>query len=124
MSRAFYYIAALALAASCARVVTDPLPATAERFDPPPAWQVYLDSMRTCSGLTRTASIDELTWYRAPDGALGEQIAARWDFPHRVILTAFYADTQNGDVIMHELLHDLLGSGEHPPVFDRCHVNN
>lgn len=125
MSRAFYYIALLALVASCTRYVTDPLPPGAIQFTPPPSWQRYADSMARCSGRAFSGEID---WWLVEDGTLGQQITARWDYPHRIAITRWYYATENGTTIMHEMLHDLLGTDnlpepQHPPVFDRCGVN-
>lgn len=119
----------LALVAAQCALPTElmlPLPAGAERFNEPARWRVYRDSMASCSGLEFRGEIE---WWAVPDGSLGEQVAARWDFPHRIALARFYYQNEVGSTIMHELLHDLLGrdnwppGAAHPPVFDRCHVN-
>lgn len=96
------------------------------RFDPPVAWAAEYAALEACSGLR--GSFARIEWWRAPDDSLGAKILARWDWPHRITLSAWIVSIDHRQVRDHEMLHDLLGranwpGGEaHPPVFARCGV--
>ena len=47
-----------------------------------------------------------------------------WTSPHRIYLSEFARSDSAGDyfTVRHEILHDLLGAGGHPPVFRTCNL--
>lgn len=92
----------------------------AQALVPAAEYQQWYREMEQCSG--RRGEYDRIVWYTVPDGKLGEQIMARWDAPHTIQLTEFVVRVTLARTIKHEMLHDLLQSGEHPQVFDTCEV--
>ena len=112
----------LLILAGCAPITA--LPDGAERFVPPPSWGAHRAAMVACAGID---SAGPIVWYVAPDGSLGPGVLARWDYPHRITLTAFVAEAELAATIRHELLHDLWArdvppDAPHPPVFATCGV--
>jgi hypothetical protein len=92
------------------------LPAGAEPFVPPAVYQQWWQLTEQCSG--SSGSYADLTWYRVPGvDAIplgnGTSVNARWDpVENRIILAG---DTEfAGDLVRHEMLHALLGTGGHP----------
>ncbi len=84
---------------------------------------VNLDSLwaadLACSGLT--GDWHRITWFQVPgytfqtpDGPMG----GWWSASHAIYL----AESQDAAflTIRHEMLHDLLQRGDHPPVFSAC----
>jgi len=92
------------------------LPAGAEHFVPPAAYQQWWQLTEECSG--SSGSFADVRWYRVPGVDViplgdGTSVNARWDASgNRIILAG---DTEfAGDLVRHEMLHALLRSGGHP----------
>lgn len=112
----------LALALSVAACLAHPFePAGAQPFTPAAVYAVWWQRMEACAGIT--APLDQVEWY----DVAGEQFAtpegARWGWwspPHEIYVAAVHLDDEW--LVEHEMLHDLLQTGEHPAVFETCGV--
>lgn len=98
-------------------------PAEAVPFQPPKSFVAAWRAMEACSGLS--GRVANVRWFRVP--ALPDNLEGAWDYPHHVFLTEFVLSDAVSEyyrdyVVKHEILHDLLQSPAHPPVFDECGV--
>lgn len=109
--------AALVLLAAC----LDPFapPAGTQRFDPPTIYLDYWLAVEQCSGIP--GDFRRVRWYAVPETPFPCPVASGscyglWHEPHDIFLerTAPYI------IVGHEMLHDLLQRGDHPPVFRTC----
>lgn len=94
-------------------------PVGTERFDPPSPYREYWGAVQDCSGLRGT--FERVHWYAVPVAPFpcptgSGHCNALWRAPHDIFLerTAPYI------IVGHEILHDLLGRGDHPAVFRTC----
>ena len=115
MRKAVPAFAALIILAACGDHIVDPaLPASAARFDPPPAYSRWWDMTQACSGIRK--DLGELQWYRsaAPTIRLnGKEVTAYWSLgSKRIVVVDAYR--LNGSVIRHEMLHSLIRQEGHP----------
>lgn len=91
-----------------------------EPFVPSASWRDEWALLEACSGVR--GDFDRVRWYRSPDGALGRQVLGRWEPPHSIYLVSWVVDNGIGHTRKHEMLHDLLQTGFHPPAFEHCGV--
>lgn len=95
------------------------VPAAAVPLDPPSVYADLWQQVESCAG--KTADWHRITWFAiateqfdTPEGlAMG-----RWQPQHIVYLSD--AGQRTYKTIKHEMLHDLLQTGEHPPAFVEC----
>ena len=91
----------------------------AVRFDPPALYAQYWQQMEICLG--RSGDFSRVTWYSVPDSGLhynGEPAYGVWDAPHSIYIEE--GMLQNRYVLKHEMIHDLLQTGKHSPIFFTC----
>ena len=93
--------------------ITDPpLPASAVRFNPPPAYTRWWALTTQCSGVS--GALAAVTWYKAPVVRVrGEQVEGYYSrVGHRIVLSenAWLV----GSAVRHEMLHALIRVGGHP----------
>jgi hypothetical protein len=112
-------LAALVLACEVPTVRAD-----IERVDPPPIYAQWWAEVEDCSG--QRAPMARVEWYSvlatgeygAFECELPQGCAGYWKSPHRIYVSDH--DTLIRATVAHEMLHDLLQTGGHPPAFDRC----
>lgn len=106
----------LPLLAGC----TDPFAVeSARRFDPPALYAQYWQDMETCLG--RSGDFARVAWYSVPDSGLhydGEPAYGVWNAPHTIYIQERMLG--NRYVLKHEMIHDLLQTGKHSPIFFTC----
>ena len=95
------------------------VPLGTERFEPPGLYSEYWRAVEQCSGLR--GQFDRIRWYAVPTTPFTCPTTAGscyglWREPHDIFVerTAPYL------IVGHEILHDLLQRGDHPPVFRAC----
>lgn len=115
-----YFLLVLLLSLSTGNECAITSPIYGQQFSPPSVYEQYWREIKECSGLQGDYS--RLEWYRTEDGSMGKGIMGRWDYQHRITLTEFVVTREVAVSIKHEMLHDLLQSGEHPAVFYTCGV--
>lgn len=96
-------------------------PPNAVQFDPPAVYAELWQQVESCSG--KTGDWHRITWLAVPTEQFDTPegfAAGRWQPQHIVYLSD--AGQRSYATIKHEMLHDLLQTGEHPPVFDVCGV--
>jgi hypothetical protein len=94
-------------------------PVSAVRFEPPAIYSSYWQQMASC--LDRDADFRRVTWYSVPDSGLryaGEPAYGVWNEPHAIYIEESFLD--NPYVVKHEMIHDLLQTGKHSPIFFTC----
>jgi len=98
-------------------------PAGAVPFTPPAVYRAWWSAIAACAGIT--GDFDRVEWYQVRDSsypcpAYEGRCAGWWKPPHDIYL----AEAWRGDrqLVEHEMLHDLLQRGDHPPVFEACGV--
>lgn len=107
-------LALLLLLGGCRTFTAPP----ADHLNPPVAYLAWWDATQTCAGLT--GEFGRITWYvtaerfASPDGL----VAGWWASAHTITLAGLATDDEQ--TVRHEMLHDLLQSGDHPAVFDTC----
>ena len=110
-------------------------PPGASSLAPPPAFAEWWAEVEQCSG--RTGAFERVAWYVAPctmgqdgfpcDVTPNGLCAGEWRAPHTIVLggpNRFFPDGYVDDewTVKHEMLHDLLGTPEHPVEFENCHL--
>ena len=112
---------------------------TAPRGDmlrmPPAAFSQWWQEVEQCSGVS--GDLARVDWYVVPcaDGEAGFTCdvtpdglcAGEWRAPHVIQLAGpnrfFPAGyVQDEWTVKHEMLHDLLGTADHPQAFKTCHL--
>lgn len=93
-------------------------------YEPPDIYREWWSEITCCSGLR--GDFNRIRWYVAPsdqpdrfdcpDGPCG----GWWVSDHRIYLAPGLV--YDKWIVQHEMLHDLIGVGGHPPVFERCGV--
>jgi hypothetical protein len=92
------------------------LPDGARSFDPPAIYQQWWSLTKECSGLS--GDFGDVKWYRVEGKSsfpIGEGVSANgaWEKDGNRIILAGDA-VLSGDLVRHEMLHSLLGTGGHP----------
>jgi len=88
-------------------------------LEPPAQYQLWWQLTEACSG--RTGSFNDIHWYYVPGAAQfsfrGTEVEGLWSggITNRILLAE--SDVQVGSLVRHEMLHALLGRGDHPPEF-------
>lgn len=94
----------LALAA-CSFDPTGPL------FEPPAIYRQWYHDAELCSGLT--GDFDAVHWQHVYDLREGGQMYAGYWYPrHKITIRDDYM--LDSTLVMHESMHDLIQSGDHP----------
>ncbi len=124
-----------AAAAGC-DVATEPALAGTEMLTPPGAFAQWWQDVERCSGVT--GELGRVTWYIVPcqegeagfrcEATPGGLCAGEWRSPHTIELAGpnrFFPDGYVDDewTVKHEMLHDLLGTADHPVAFRNCHLS-
>jgi hypothetical protein len=98
-------------------------PASAVAFTPPGSYRIWWAAIESCAGIS--GDFDRVEWYEVPGSsypcpAYEGRCEGWWRPPH----TIYMAQDQlaNRKLAEHEMLHDLLQRGDHPPVFAACGV--
>jgi hypothetical protein len=110
-------------------------PAGGVALTPPAVFSHWWQEVEQCSGAT--GAIDRISWYVVPctadeagfecDVTADGLCAGEWRSPHVIALAGpnrFFPDGYADDewTVKHEMLHDLLGTPEHPAAFTTCHL--
>jgi hypothetical protein len=118
--------------AGCGEPPTRP-PEGAVRLVAPSVYQTWWADVERCAGVT--GDIDRIEWYEVPctAGETGFECpdtpdglcAGEWKAPHLISLAgpnALFPDGYVNDefTVKHEILHDLLQTGDHPVTFQEC----
>lgn len=116
-------VAALPFLAACESFTA---PSGAYLFTPPDSlFAAHWQAMEACSGIS--GDRHRITWYAVPDQYIPHPDAPRalgvWVKPHTVYLVERVIDGPGGEV-PHEMLHDLLQTGDHPSIFAACGVQS
>lgn len=96
-------------------------PAGALQFTPDSVYAVWWQRMEACAGLT--APLDRVEWYEVPGNEFATPEGLRWGWwspPHTIYIATPYLEDEW--LVEHEMLHDLLQTGEHPATFESCGV--
>jgi hypothetical protein len=105
----------LLLVAACERAVAPVLTDGAQRFDAPPAYQLWWEMTLQCSG--RRAPLSGVRWYFVPGARTvevnGQPYAGYWSSAGNSIVLA-EAAMFDGALVRHEMLHSLIAVGGHP----------
>jgi hypothetical protein len=94
----------------------------AERFEPPPAYQLWWELTQECSG--RVGLFSRLRWYYVPDATTiivdGRHVEGYLTAGNTIVLAE--AAIYNGSLVRHEMLHALHDVDGHPREFflGRC----
>lgn len=114
---------------------TPTVPAGAAALMPPSVFSEWWQEVEQCSGTT--GEIGRISWYVAPclvgeagfkcDVTPDGLCAGEWRSPHLITLAGpnrFFPDGYADDewTVKHEMLHDLLGTPDHPAAFAACHM--
>ena len=115
----------LAAAGGCREVVVLPpeLPASAEPLTPLGVYAEWWRATEECSG--RSGTLSRVRWFVVPGSDWFAYRGGRydgywWNDVHWITLAS--ARVQDGAIVRHEMLHDLIGRGDHPAAYfrDRC----
>lgn len=98
-------------------------PAGAIPFTPPAAYRAWWAAMEACAGVS--ADFDRVEWYEVQGSAYAcpayeGRCEGWWRPPHAIFMARALVTDQR--LAEHEMLHDLLQRGDHPPVFQACGV--
>ena len=92
------------------------------RYDPPANYAAAWRSVEACSGLR--GDLGRVRWHAVPEAfpCPPGRCAGAWEPPHNAyIAEPWVYDSVGGYfTVRHEMLHDLVGTLSHPPVFERC----
>lgn len=128
-------VCALIGGAAAAGCETATAPASAALLARPAVFAEWWQDVERCS--STSGELDRVEWYVVPcqDGEAGFRCAAtpdglcagEWLTPHTIQLAGpnrFFADGYVDDewTVKHEMLHDLLGTAEHPDAFRICRL--
>lgn len=118
-ARRFVPVAALSVTACLAHPFE---PTNARPLDhAPQVYSIWWQQVEDCAGVT--APLDRVEWYEVPGGQFATPDGPRWGWwspPHAIYLAETHLLDQ--ELVEHEMLHDLLQTGEHPAVFETCNV--
>lgn len=105
----------LPLLVACEVPVAPVLVDGAQRFEPPPVYQLWWDMVAACSG--SRASMSGVSWYVVPGASTvevrGDRYAGYWSSAGNAIVLAEGA-MFDGSLIRHEMLHAVTGDAGHP----------
>ena len=98
-------------------------PTDATWFAPPAVYQSWWAAVESCSGIT--GDFERVEWYSVPGStypcpAYDGQCEGWWRPPHTIYMARDLLTDRR--LAEHEMLHDLLQRGDHPPVFQTCGV--
>ncbi|MCG8469118.1 MAG: hypothetical protein MJB57_13085 [Gemmatimonadetes bacterium] len=89
-------------------------------------YRVWWDELQACAGTS--GDFARLRFYEVVSPLFFEETQfpcgqgffcnGMWEAPHDIILAPAF--TRSERLVKHEMLHDLLATVEHPPVFDTC----
>jgi hypothetical protein len=97
-------------------LVPPELPTGAERLTPVPAtYSQWWSDTERCAG--QFGAVARVEWFVVPDSRSFVYRGTAWDGYwwgeiHRIVLASAY--TEDSSIVRHEMLHDLLGRGDHP----------
>lgn len=119
-------IALVALGGSCraeSLIVPPELPPASQPLTPLATYEGWWRDVERCAGVT--GNLDRVQWFVVRDADSFTYRGVRydgywWNMIHWIALAD--AKVDNAAVVRHEMLHDLLGRGDHPAVFfqNRC----
>ena len=118
-------LAAFAALGACRDVVVErpELPAGAVPLTAPARYREWWADAKRCSGLG--GEYERLRWFVVPGTVSFEYQGGRydgvwWSDYHWIVLSE--ARVHDSLVVRHEMLHDLVGRGDHPPEFfeEKC----
>jgi hypothetical protein len=121
------FATALALLGACRDMPLAParpdLPAGAEALTPLPTYADWWRATEQCAGLQ--GDLSRVSWFVVPGRTWFTYRDAQydgywWNGVHWIILAG--EKVQNAMVVRHEMLHELLGRGDHPAEYfqERC----
>ncbi|MDX1393056.1 MAG: hypothetical protein R3195_01650 [Gemmatimonadota bacterium] len=97
-------------------------------IDPPPEYIEWWRELETCSGLD--GDMRRLTFFEVVQPVMfegrqfpcggGALCNGMWEAPHDITLAPRYVN--HARLVKHEMLHDLVRTPGHPPVFEACDV--
>ena len=98
-------------------------PAGAVPFTPPAVYRAWWTEIESCAGLS--GDFDRVEWYEVPGSSYScpaheGRCDGWWRSPHTIYMAQGLV--YNRRLAEHEMLHDLLQRGGHPPVFQACGV--
>ena len=96
-------------------------PAGAKEFTPPDIYRTWWAEVEACAQLS--GDFSRVEWYEVPGSrydcsAYPTGCAGSWHPPHTIYVAQAWENDPR--VVKHEMLHDLLQRGDHPPVFRTC----
>jgi hypothetical protein len=118
-------IALMTIALACAdcrdfTAITSPpeLPAGAQPIDPPADYAGWWSAVEQCAG--RLGNMSRVQFFTVPGRTSfmykdGQYDGYWWSQVHWIVLAG--DKVQNAMIVRHEMLHDLLSRGDHPPAF-------
>lgn len=99
------------------------LPAGAEPIQTPAGYAQWWGQVEQCAG--RVASMSRVQFFSIPGRTSftyhdGQYDGYWWNGVHWIVLAG--EKVEDGMIVRHEMLHDLLGRGDHPAAFfqERC----
>ena len=121
------FIAVALACAGCRDFTSAPLPPDlpdgALAIDPPSNYGAWWSATEQCAG--RNGDMSRVHWFVVPGRTSflyggGQYDGYWWDDVHWILLAG--DKLQNGMIVRHEMLHDLLGRGDHPAAYfqERC----
>lgn len=98
-------------------------PAGATWFAPPAYYKTWWAAVEDCSGTA--GDFDRVHWYQVAGStytcpAYEGRCEGWWRPPHAIYMAQEVLTDRR--VAEHEMLHDLLQRGDHPPAFQACGV--
>ena len=87
-------------------------------MNPSNAYWSWWQQTEQCSGIT--GDMNRIQWFvvpsyfQSPKGETG----GYWEPAHTIYLAGMFTD--DSIMVRHEMLHDLLQTGDHPAAFDTC----
>lgn len=107
----------LLLALTACRTAVEP--ADRVPLDPPDEYGGWWDATRQCVGQPQ-ADFDRIRWWTATDVLVDQLASGLWVKDHDIYLRPEKVDGEG--VVRHEMIHDLLQSGDHDSPFYRTCV--
>jgi hypothetical protein len=108
----------LVLLSACSDTNFEPI--NARPLDPPSIYLEWWDEVERCTGVE--ARFDRINWFETDeiiDRDLGSSHPGVWQPPHSIFIA--HRHLYGRSIVKHEMIHDLLQTGDHSdPLFDRC----
>ncbi len=111
-------------------------PENGVRFDPPPEFRQWWTAVEQCS--SRQGDFSRVLWYEipvprgswgftCPNSSYGLVCIGEWHSPHTIMLAGpseYYPQgvKRDSSTVKHEMLHDLMQSGDHGSEFAACRL--